>query len=576
MTAHDIAVLVGVDQFNDINFPPLHFCKNDVDGMARVLGDPEISGFEIIRLSNKRHDEVLETLERTVANLVPGDKFLFYFAGHGRRSQFGRLYLVATDTKVDALRATGILVDNALDIIRESRCTHRALILDCCHSGAVGESFRGGDVKSELDNLAQRNSGTYILTASTAIELAEERESAVGDGTTGNGIFTKYFIEALDTGNASSSGSEDVTLDAVYDYVHQRVSPQRPQRFIIGGIGSFVVGRSVAAHWERRRNDLKKRFGELHYANNISDDHYISVLKILRTSWSALQPDQKAIARMGLDVLDGKMSDLEFFSQLKALSVTTRLSKPPPVSPDASHRAPEPAPVSPDASCLTPGTPPVSPDASRSGLRSDLAMRKGWRAPIFVVPTVVATIELVLYGTGIEALGQIGFYRPVPGLTFALLFALILWGYAQFDAKRSLFTAAALWALWEIIYVISHFIPSLITSSVSSEARRPLLILYYFVSWTAFGAAAMGVTARVYPVFRAIRFWLIVILPYAAISTLIATVANELSAESRSSVLFFGAICRHVFLLTCLACWFSRTTPLRGTSGSDLTPHKLR
>jgi hypothetical protein len=46
--------------------------------LTRVLRNPEISGFAIIEVRNKRHDEVLKGLERTVARLVPGDKLLFY------------------------------------------------------------------------------------------------------------------------------------------------------------------------------------------------------------------------------------------------------------------------------------------------------------------------------------------------------------------------------------------------------------------------------------------------------------------------------------------------------------------
>jgi hypothetical protein len=126
MSTRSVAFLVGVDTFGDSAFKPLRFCQNDVDGMARVLRDPEISGFEIIEIRNKRHDEVLEGLDRMASSLVPGDKLLFYFAGHGRRStQSGRLYLVATNTKAEVLRATGIPIDSVLDIIRESRCDKR-------------------------------------------------------------------------------------------------------------------------------------------------------------------------------------------------------------------------------------------------------------------------------------------------------------------------------------------------------------------------------------------------------------------------------------------------------------------
>jgi uncharacterized caspase-like protein len=118
MSARSVAFLVGVDQFSDTAFGPLRFCQNDVDGMSRVLRNPEISGFEIIEVRNKRHNEVLKDLERMVARLGPGDKMLFYFAGHGRRStQAGRLYLVATDTESEYLRSTGIPIDRILDFI---------------------------------------------------------------------------------------------------------------------------------------------------------------------------------------------------------------------------------------------------------------------------------------------------------------------------------------------------------------------------------------------------------------------------------------------------------------------------
>ncbi len=319
MPARSVAFLVGVDQFSDPKFTPLRFCQNDLDGMARVLGAPEIGGFEIVEERNKRHDEVLASLERTVATLAPGDKLLFYFAGHGRRSQLaGSLYLVAADTKLDALRATGIPIGTALDIIRESRCSNRALVLDCCYSGAVGEAYRGGDTAAGLDNLA-RNSGTYILTASTAIELAEERESSEIDGKSGNGVFTKYFIEALESGNVPFSDTDQITIDAVYDYIDQHVTTlaaQKPQRFVIGGAGKFVVGRSSAGRWERRRPQLIKKFLKLVEQNVIDDKHYIVAVRIFRTPWSALTVPQKSIGNAALDVLDGKISVTEFCTRL--------------------------------------------------------------------------------------------------------------------------------------------------------------------------------------------------------------------------------------------------------------------
>jgi hypothetical protein len=326
MTPRSVAFLVGVDSFSEAEFKPLRFCDNDVEGMARVLANPQIGSFEIVKQKNKRHDEILEALERVTSTLRSGDKLLFYFAGHGRRlPQSGRLYLVAANTKCEALRSTGIPIDHALDIIRDSRCTNRALVLDCCHSGAVGEAFRGGDVSSGLSDLS-KSSGTYILTASTAIQLAEERESEGANGTTGNGIFTKYFNDALESGNIPYGENDEITIDAVYDYIHRRLSPeasQQPQRFVLSGAGNFVIGRSSAARWERRRSESLRRFHELLDQNIISDEQYVDAARILRAPWPELTTTQKVIGEAALSVLDGKESVTTFCTRLGAQATAT-------------------------------------------------------------------------------------------------------------------------------------------------------------------------------------------------------------------------------------------------------------
>jgi hypothetical protein len=154
-----------------------------------------------------------------------------------------------------------------------------------------GRGISRRDIASGLGDLARQNAGTYILTASTAIQLAEERESDAGDGTSGNGIFTKYFMEALETGNASSGDSDEITIDAVHDYIQQRVTSQQPQRFVIGGMGRFVIGRSVVGHWERRRIALRTRFRELLDQNIISDRKYAAAAEIFGASWPTLSVD---------------------------------------------------------------------------------------------------------------------------------------------------------------------------------------------------------------------------------------------------------------------------------------------
>ena len=98
-----------------------------------------------------------------------------------------------------------------LDYLQDSLARRRILILDCCHSGAIGKLYKGADADSALAGLAD-GFGSYILTASTTIQLAEEREEE------GRGVFTKALIDCLREG-----AKESITVEYWYGYAYERL-----------------------------------------------------------------------------------------------------------------------------------------------------------------------------------------------------------------------------------------------------------------------------------------------------------------------------------------------------------------
>src|SRR5262249_32872198 len=296
MPSRDIAILVGVGSFDDPSFKQLRFCKNDVDDLARALSNPEMAQFEIIKLHEPKRDEIVATLDKCASKLRPENKLLFYYAGHGKRSSGGKLYLIAKDSKLETLRATGVPIDQILDIMQESHSSQRVMILDCCHSGAVGGQFRG-EIADNLQELA-RARGTCILAASTGIQLAEEREAMAENGK-GNGIFTRYLVEGLDSGLAVVGGAEYVTVDSLYDYAFQRVvttSTQTPMKWIIGGIGSIVLGRSTVGGWQKQREAIQKEFSNLHANQLISGAFLDRVQRVTNKEWMQLSPAERTFS----------------------------------------------------------------------------------------------------------------------------------------------------------------------------------------------------------------------------------------------------------------------------------------
>jgi uncharacterized caspase-like protein len=146
------------------------------------------------------------------------------------------------------LGARSIRAREVLAYLQESHARRRLLILDCCQSGAIGRAFRGNDLQSSLAVLAD-SFGSYILTASTAIQLAEEREKD------GHGVFTKALIDCLRDG-----AKESITVNDWY-VAYRRlkaVANQTPLKWGIQEEGpSFEIGNFKAKH-ERERQRLER------------------------------------------------------------------------------------------------------------------------------------------------------------------------------------------------------------------------------------------------------------------------------------------------------------------------------
>src|SRR5208283_509408 len=133
----------------------------------------------------------------------------------------------------------------------------RVLILDCCHSSAIETIFRGGDSENALTALAQ-SFGSYILTASTAIQLAEEREKEDDkDRQKGNGVFTKALIDCLREGP-----KERITINDLYEYAQSRLkisAMQTPLFCALQQEGAAVeIGNYQAKHERERQRKLEQ------------------------------------------------------------------------------------------------------------------------------------------------------------------------------------------------------------------------------------------------------------------------------------------------------------------------------
>jgi hypothetical protein len=201
------ALVVGINKYRS---SPLKGCIRDAVSIGDVLethgdGSPN---FEVKRELDVPAKSDLTSLIATLFS-GEGDIALFYFSGHGYVNELGG-YIVTPDfTKYDE----GVSMEDILKLANKSRIKDKIIILDCCHSGAMGSP-------GIADGASHLKAGISILTASRDDESALEIN--------GHGVFTSLLLEALRGGSADLRGH--ISPGSVYAYIDQALGAwqQRP------------------------------------------------------------------------------------------------------------------------------------------------------------------------------------------------------------------------------------------------------------------------------------------------------------------------------------------------------------
>ena len=130
-----IALIVGIDHYKH---SPLNGCVNDAIAMREVLSrnwDGSVN-FNSRLLTSSDTIVTRASLKAHLSQLFsrPADVALLYFSGHGLLNDLGG-YLVTQDAmQFDE----GIAIGDVLTMANQSEARQVIVILDCCHSGALG------------------------------------------------------------------------------------------------------------------------------------------------------------------------------------------------------------------------------------------------------------------------------------------------------------------------------------------------------------------------------------------------------------------------------------------------------
>lgn len=202
---------MGIDDYPN---SPLAGCVGDATRMHDLLyrHHDNSPNFECRRFVAPSDSVTRATLKQAVEDLFrrDADVALFFFAGHGTANNLGG-YLVTQDAKK---YDEGLNMTDVLTLANQSPARQKIIILDCCHSGALGQ------LPAVNNDTAMLREGVSILSACRESEASVEKE--------GGGLFTSLVCDALGGGAADVCGK--VTIAGIYAYADEALGgwDQRP------------------------------------------------------------------------------------------------------------------------------------------------------------------------------------------------------------------------------------------------------------------------------------------------------------------------------------------------------------
>src|SRR4051812_36806776 len=246
MAAVRSALIIANDEYQDPKLRRLRAPAQDAEALGRVLSDPQIGDFEVEVSRNEPEHVIRRKIAAFFDNRRREDLLLLHISSHGLKDDSGRLYFAATDTEVDHLDATAVWAEFVNRQMTNSRSRRIVLLLDCCYSGAFARGM--GPRAGESVEVRERfeGSGRAVLTASSAMEYSFEGEELSGEGNPS--VFTSAVVKALQTGEADRDGDNWISVDELYDYVHdqvQEITPkQTPGKWVFDLRGDLYIAKS--------------------------------------------------------------------------------------------------------------------------------------------------------------------------------------------------------------------------------------------------------------------------------------------------------------------------------------------
>lgn len=217
------AVVVGISKFRDekinLRFP----AKDAKDFYDYLVTAGNFAKDHVVLLTDQSatREAILTILgDKWLPRLAnPDDLVVVYISSHGSPADMdvgGVNYIVAYDSNLDCLYATGIPLQHLMAIIKNRVHSDRVVIvLDTCHSGSARVESKGLQRVGNVDAAAvMAGTGQMVIASSSTSQSSWEGRRYE------NSVFTYHLLKALREGGAG------VTLGSAFETLKENVQEE--------------------------------------------------------------------------------------------------------------------------------------------------------------------------------------------------------------------------------------------------------------------------------------------------------------------------------------------------------------
>jgi len=227
------ALLIGEEEYRDININDLMFPIDDSENLYNVLVDKYIFDPENIQvLKNPTRQEIIKNFQKLRKNITDKDNLLIFYAGHGFfDEEIQQGYWLPSDAGQDP---TNWLSNSSVrDYIKGINSKHTLLISDACFSGAIfntREAFLNADPSiNEIYKYRSRRA------------LTSGANTAVPD----KSVFVKYLVKRLEQNDKKFLTTQELYMSFKDAVINNSKTNQTPLYGVIQNaddedLGDFI------------------------------------------------------------------------------------------------------------------------------------------------------------------------------------------------------------------------------------------------------------------------------------------------------------------------------------------------